>query len=506
MKKFLINALVLLSAGLVACQSDGPAASTETAPSVVVEVLSRSLTSVTLKFVPSDNAAMYKFALGNEFDRDNFLNDDLIGTVVEVSNNPVEYTFDGLESSTYYVVYAVAYDSENKMGPVTSRGVQTMNTDFVVSQKYMSDTSAGFLIDCSTDYYTWSCALGTADDRDAFLDNLMPGIITYDESFHRQVNYFDLQKGTDYVFYCIGYDRAGRESNLFEFPFTTYDDSDSFPDFTIEIGNPVSDFMYQSYIVTPNSLVSSILVLPLEPDGNYDYNVLNGTYGGEIDEAIRYFTSGVQTVISGDEDTYFFAAQHETQGVGAKQRAYVVTYDLNGDLAHVKCFDSSTPGFDPTLLDPKASDISFVIYPVPESTVPLAVVDIICKENSDIVAYYFDLITVDTVNAIIEDPQFGNGELNDAALDYIRRLVIGSEDNYPGFVYREPVSGWEMNLSSYGDETTEWYWVVFPINANGTSSITNSGTAFSPAFTCGGGIVGPSPTGNEGTQGAPRPH
>lgn len=492
MKKLLINTFVLLAAGLVACsKSDGPS-SIETAPSVSVEVLSRSLTSVTVKFVPSDNTTMYKFALGNEFDRDNFLNDDIIGTVVEVSNNPVEYTFDGLESSSYYVIYAVAYNSNNETGPVTSRGIQTMNTDFVVTQKYFSDDSAGFFIECSTDYYTWSCALGTADDRDAFLDNLMPGISTFDEDFHRQVNYFDLQKGTDYVFYCIGYDRAGRESNLFEIAFTTYDDSDSFPNFDITIGDRLSDFLYQSYDVQPNSLVSSMLFFAIEPDGYYDYDVLDGEFSGVIDEAVLQFTSGVKTIVNGMTDTYSFEAQHETQGVGAKQRAYVVTYDLNGDLAHIKRFDSSTPAFDATLLDPKRSDISFDIINTGSLS---AAVKVSYPENSGIVAYYIDLITVATVDEIVEN--YG-GELNDAAIDYIYTLVM--TQSAPGFVYRMPdATSTYSNSADLVDMTTEWYWVIIPMNANGTASITPGGIALSPAFTCQDGPVGDSPTGNKYT-------
>ena len=459
MKKLLINTLVLLAAGLVAScsKTEGPAA--ESAPSVSVEVVYRDLTSITVKFVPSDNTSMYKFALGNEFDRDNFLSDDIVGTITEVSNNPVEYTFTGLENATYYVVYAVAYGSNNNPGPITSRGVQTMDADFLVTKKFVSDVSAAFLIECTTDFYSWSCALGTADDKDAFLNNLMPGITTFDEETRRQINFFDLEKGTEYVFYCIGYDRAGRESQLFQIPFTTYNEGDSFPDFDIEIGALVNDFYGLSYSVTPNPLCSEVKMIAIEPNGYYDLDIIDYRYNNIIDEFIGNVTNAN---VATPNAPWVGVCPHETMGVGAKQRAYLATYDLNGELVHVKRFDTTANSLDPSLVEPNAADLKISIRGDLFSYNTVAF-EANYDENSGIRAYYIELIDVD----FFERTE-NNGCGGDLQKLYDKFVTGMTTRSGCLFVYNRPYYyDGLINASTLADPDKEWMWAAVALNANG---------------------------------------
>ena len=469
MKKLLIHSFVLLAAGLVACSKTDT--TVETAPSVNVEVVSRNLTSVTVKLNPTENTSRYKFALGNEYDKDNFLSDDIIGMVTEITNNSMEYTFTNLEKDTYYVVYAVAYDSNNNYGSVTARGVQTMASDFVVSQRYVSDNSAGFNVECSNDYYTWSYGLGTADDRDAFLDNLMPGIVTMEEDFRRQINLFDLTPDTDYVFYVIGYDRGGNESDLFQFPFKTYSLDDSFPNFEIKVGEKTNNFYALSYYVKPNSLASDVYLFVTEPNGYVDIDVLYSIYRSELDDTFASWKE------SGQGGSYTVLSCVERGGViegdmpnpvmecGSRQRAYLVTYDLNGKLAHVKRVDTTVAPYNADLKRPAAKDITLDIY-WEKMDYSTAYVNITVDSSSDIVGYFLDLVDNDYFTRASDSKNGGlDSDLSKLYDEFIADL------SSRGFFYMTNGYAWYGDTSMFADPEKEYFWAAVPVNGNGTQGM-----------------------------------
>ena len=211
MKKLLIQPCVLMVASLglllTACGGDEQAGGVTVIgePTVSIEFVGTpGVSDVTVKFVPTEETAKFNYAIGSEQDRENFENGDIVGMQTETSNQEITHTWKDLEAGEYYVVYAMAYDEDGAAGPVSAHGFKTASSDFVVETYYIGDNSAAFRITNTNDYYTYKYALGTAADKEAFLNDELASIKTQSEVFDWAENYFDLEPATEYVFYCVG--------------------------------------------------------------------------------------------------------------------------------------------------------------------------------------------------------------------------------------------------------------------------------------------------------------
>ena len=153
-------------------------------PTVSIEFVGTpGVSDVTVKFVPTEETAKFNYAIGSEQDRENFENGDIVGMQTETSNQEITHTWKDLEAGEYYVVYAMAYDEDGAAGPVSAHGFKTASSDFVVETYYIGDNSAAFRITNTNDYYTYKYALGTAADKEAFLNDELASIKTQSEVF-----------------------------------------------------------------------------------------------------------------------------------------------------------------------------------------------------------------------------------------------------------------------------------------------------------------------------------
>ena len=176
MKKLLIQPCVLMVASLglllTACgETENGPVKVLGKPTVSIEFVGTpGVSDVTVKFVPTEETAKFNYAIGSEQDRENFENGDIVGMQTETSNQEITHTWNELEAGEYYVVYAMAYDEDGAAGPVSAHGFKTASSDFVVETYYIGDNSAAFRITNTNDYYTYKYALGTAADKEAFLN------------------------------------------------------------------------------------------------------------------------------------------------------------------------------------------------------------------------------------------------------------------------------------------------------------------------------------------------
>ena len=403
MKKLLIQPCVLMVASLglllTACGGDEQAGGVTVIgePTVSIEFVGTpGVSDVTVKFVPTEETAKFNYAIGSEQDRENFENGDIVGMQTETSNQEITHTWKDLEAGEYYVVYAMAYDEDGAAGPVSAHGFKTASSDFLVEAYYVGDNSAAFRITNTNDYYTYKFALGTADDKEAFMNDELEAITTKSEVFDWAENYFDLIPDTEYVFYCQGQDRSGSNTQLFEIPITTYSEgSDEIPNFVFEEGP--KDFYMQEYTVTPNALCKQ-LVLYQQPEGASDGTMfgVNNWKGLLLDmfdswkdiENIGSVAYGACITTAVNEE---LKAQMTTVDLELENPldVYVTAYDEMYNPYLVKKFKNTTPAFNSSAALPDASD-----FTITTSNVTAEGLDISISYTSDNTrAFFYDLVS-----------------------------------------------------------------------------------------------------------------
>lgn len=402
MKKLLIQPCVLMVASLglllTACGGDKGAGGVTVIgdPTVSIEFVGTpGVSDVTVKFVPTEETAKFNYAIGSEQDRENFENGDIVGIQTETSNQEITHTWNELEAGEYYVVYAMAYDEDGAAGPVSAHGFKTASSDFVVETYYIGDNSAAFRITNTNDYYTYKYALGTAADKEAFLNDELASIKTQSEVFDWAENYFDLKPATEYVFYCVGQDRSGRDTQLFEIPFTTYaEGSDEIPNFTYEEG--AKDFYVQRYTVTPNALCKQ-LVLYQQTQGASDGVMfsVNNWQGRLLEVFDSWKDINIGAIMAG---TSISTATNEVLNAMATTidmelenplDVYVTAYDEMYKPFLVKKYSNTTPAFNENAALPDTDDFVFSV-----TDVTMEGFNITIDYTSDNTrAYFFDIVS-----------------------------------------------------------------------------------------------------------------
>lgn len=224
---------------------------------VNIEMLGKPGTdSVRLKFVPDEGSAFFEYAIGDDIDYEAFDNGTMEGIVTVEGDAPVEVMFPDLVPATVYTVYARAYSASGQSEGVNVFKFTTEDDRFKVEIQYLLDKSAGIILSFPQEYVMCRYMLGKAEDRQSFVDGTAEDIKTVSEIDNIYVlNYFTLEPSTEYVFYAIGTDRLGYETDLFEIPFETFA-SDECPN--AEISADI-DVFSGKYVITPNDKCGKVI-------------------------------------------------------------------------------------------------------------------------------------------------------------------------------------------------------------------------------------------------------
>lgn len=218
-------------------------------------------TSVTVTFIPSENAVSFRYAIGTEEDFEKFRNGTLSSTVSE-GNGSVEETFDELEPLSTYTVFATATDERGLEGEIAVAKLSTEDPEIIFTEQYLLKNSAAFTVRFSSNYRGVTYYLGKEGEREAFLAGETENSTVNDVDEYT-VNYFTLDPETDYVFYAKITDRGGNTAKVIEHPFRTNADA---PDAIFEYEN---DFYRGEYTLTPVqgcSKIAAIVTLKGEND------------------------------------------------------------------------------------------------------------------------------------------------------------------------------------------------------------------------------------------------
>lgn len=401
-------------------------------------------TSIKILFTPDERTAWFEYAIGGENDLAAFQDGSMEGITRVDGSEPCEVTFDGLEPTTYYSVFARAYTSDNHSGGTNVLKVSTLDTRFRAELQYLLDNVAGFKVYFPQEFYQCRYYLGTAADREAFLSGEIEGEYASEISNFRCINYFDLEPSTEYVFYAVGEDRKGAKTELWEIPATTYS-SDQCPNVTVSAD---IDVYNGTYTITPNSYCGSIIGLVSRQGDIGDY------FGGFNYDYIQMFTNWAETgwlntaKSTGSEPLTVNFTTTEML-TGNPLELYVVIGDSEGAPAGVKIFEFSTPAFDENLALPNPGKIEV-------SSISNSGAVYTMEADQTAIGYFYETVDADWYDDLeTSDPYYLAGQFfaNYTANNATGYLHYGSGQH----VYAET-----MGLSNY-----RYYAAIVPFNGNG---------------------------------------
>lgn len=436
----------ILAAAVFGCQKTEPQDLPVKATVSIEKVSNSSPSECTMRFVPTEDAVSFYYAIGESGDFESFRNGTMPEMVKVEGNEPLEVTFTDLDSRHIYTVFAKADDANGTDGTVYMYRVMTADAFYMVEPYYIMDESAGFKISFTNDYYDSEYYLGKPGERDAFMSGSVETERLGDVSVQWFiVNFFDLEPSTDYVLYVKGYNRAGQYEYR-ELAVTTKGAEET-PKVTLE---SEINIYKGSYTLTGNSLTGKITAFILDL-GAYDHVIFN-----ELG-----FAGDIITVANNWSETAFNGAVSSTDGVlkiehitpelmlDRQMEMYVVVTDKDMNPVGVQHFTFSTPSKNSS---------------APKCTVDVKVSDITSKgatytytADENTFAFMYDTVDAAWYDQLKESPEWSEFYLHN---------TLFTAGQY--WAYRpDTENGVREFIEATGTPNTRYYAAACPMNENG---------------------------------------
>lgn len=355
-------ALLMVAIGSFVTACDGDDEEPIIAPSVTMErIMTTDSNELTIVFTPSESTAGFKYAIGDETDRQAFIQGQLSGIKECEGNGKQTIVFQGLSENEVYTVFACAYNQEGATGPIASIKAKTRNTieEFPVTKQYVTDHSAAFTLKATSDYFRFAFALGKPGDKKIFEAGVIEGYETKENISEYTANYFDLDANTKYVFYARGFDRlSGIASETQEYAFTT-DASGNIPAADLKIN--YMDMYSGDYTLTPNAYCGKCIVFFSLKDEYKDMIEEELNWRGDMVTMMERWTelnTGMTYKSVGDplNVTYTTPTLLTTEisnPFGYPLEAYALLYKKDGEVYGIQKFSFSTPPYQEKMGMPK---------------------------------------------------------------------------------------------------------------------------------------------------------
>ena len=310
--------------------------------------------SIKVLFTPDEKTTYFDYAIGTDNDYIAFDQGTLETIQRQDGNEPLEAEFPNLKPNTVYSIFAKSYTDKGQSAGIFVHKASTLDNQFKVELQYLSDVSAGYRMTIPQEYVSCRYYLGSASEKEAFVaDQVESSEVSEIPGAYTCVNFYDLDPSTEYVFYAIGKDRSGIETELFEIPATTYA-SDACPnaefDFDIDI--------YQgTYTITPNSMCGRIIASITER-GTVSWVLEEGFYN-DIPLLLENWNSIKfnHTNEAADGSPLTLAMTTPQMENGTDLELYVALYDTDGNISGVRHFNLATPEAVPELAAPSPVEI-----------------------------------------------------------------------------------------------------------------------------------------------------
>ena len=421
--------------------------------SVTIEV-DRSFTidstTVSVKFIPSENTASFRYAIGLTSDFESFRDGTMSTSESVTGNEPLEKTFEGLEPISMYSVYAVATDENGNEGSIATCKIVTDNNDFSVQNSFLLSRSAAFYIRASSDYSSVNYYLGQDGDLDAFLAGTVESttLKNFDEM---TINYFDLEPDTDYTFFAQIIDRFGITAKVVEYPVHTPAEGEC----------PAVEFSYENdiytgtYTLKPVSGTSRIAAI-INTLGTFDnliYNTQN--WKGDIMNMIDTWKDIEAGQVFQSEGSASLEIEFTTPTLvcGTEIELYALLYDESGNPYGISRFTCSTP-----LADPNAPEATATVT-VRDITTSGATYDYTMGEGT--LACMYETVDADWLDNNMESDSYYEFYLHDYlfAQGFYFHYNDGTESG----------ANWSYTETT-GQPGHRYYAVACPMNANGPTT------------------------------------
>ena len=449
MKKLMVlpSLVAAVAIGLLQGCSESPG-NGDVSEIVIRRLSSDDSSSVRVMFIPSSNTEWFDYGIGKDRDLSSFLDGSLPGMERAEGNDTLEITFNGLEPSEEYTVFAQGMSSSGLTGGVSLLGASTPDNRITATLGYVTSNSCGFRIEFTTDYYECIYYLGKPEDKQAFLaGELENGRLTEVDGYGC-VNYFEgIEPGSELVFYAIGHDRYGMESRLFEIPVSIPEEgSNKVPD--VEFVLESIDIYKGTYRFIPNAACGKI-ACSIGEIGDVSGMLSSSTVKGDIallldswalipEETNSHIAEGEELVF----DNYT-----EDMATGTVLELYVLTYDKEGNPAGAKAYTVSTPETDESL--PEANITSIKLENITKAG---ATYTITPDENTFAIMY-------DTYDAGYYDQITSSSDWH----EYFIHSELMTSGNGKFHYGSDPVIYSEVQ----GEPYTEYLLCVSPMNGNG---------------------------------------
>lgn len=447
---FAAAALMLCSGILTSCTQEETLPETGTA-TVTIEVdrnFSVDSTSATVRFIPSENATGFRYAIGLTSDFESFRDGTMSTSVYVEGNQPLETTFDGLDPISMYSVYAVATDENDVEGSIASTKIVTDKNDFSIETYFLLSRSASFSVEISSDYSSVNYYFGQNDDIDAFLAGTLEDIKSVKDFDRMVLNYFDLEPDTDYTFFAQIIDRFGISAKVVEIPVHTPALGECpYVDFTYE-----NDIYTGTYTLTPGE-GSAHLAAIINTKGTLD-NIINNTqnWKGDVMSMIHQWKDieAGQVYQNTGTDALDIPYTTPTLNCSTGIEIYVLIYDDNGDPYGVEKFSCTTPEYDENAPEATAT------ITVRDITTVGATYDYVQGEQN--LACMYDTIDADWLDELMGTDEYTEFYLHD---------LLFSQGYY--FHYNDGTAAgtsWSFTETA-GQPGHRYYAAACPMNGNG---------------------------------------
>lgn len=447
----LLTNLLLLAVLITACSEEEKIIfNNPSLPTVSIQIVERTSTSVTLKFLQSDQSTGFNYAIGDESERESFVNNTLDNIQTISKAGEQEVTIEGLDYNKTYTIFARAYDEDKVPGPVALLTVITPDAaaedkyPVKIETVYATSSSLAVSVDAA-EYYKFEYALGSSSDYDAFEKGTLPGIVVREDLYKFTLSYFELDENTDYTFFLRAYRRNNDATGIITTDVAT-SSKGSGPE--VQLSTLSQNIYLGMYELTPNSHCHKFGFIANKKGERDNYINNPTTYNGNILQALEAYVNHpyYNPMIMSENKTSFeystpellFEDEHEL---------YILLYDENDKAVAVQKEIIKTPGFTPNA--PEAH----IAIEVLEQTAQSVRLKITPDENTLMILYM--LIDSNSFQDLLNQ-----GE---------NKIPAFLWDNRNSYSARSAYGTDEFEFTIYNQPGTKSYVIACAMNINGPS-------------------------------------
>lgn len=397
----------------------------------------------TVTIAPGGEAVSYEYAFGPEMTIEDFISGESERISVEGSTVS-EIDLSELSDGFYYSFFAVAYDGNGNASSVSSLSVPLFDDGVSLETTWLTATTAGFVVNIPSFYYSLRYYVGTDSEREAFYSGEVAGSKVDEPIQYAGVNCFELKPGTEYVLFVEAIDRSGFVVKK-ELPFTTEKDDES--TFAVDYKLVSSDAYRTLYQVSPVGKTEKVAAFALSKlssstDNLVMYGPANGrghlvnVFNGWLDIDFNFKTAaGVLDYETLDPD----------MNCNVEVELYLLAMDASDNIMGIYRYDLLTAEVDENAGTAEVS--------VEVSDITSAGATYTYTPNSETMAFMYDTIEADWFDEFSQSSEYD---------EYYLHNRLYTQGYY--FAYgQDEVSYTE----SQGAPGTRYYAAACPLNVNG---------------------------------------